>query len=504
LTADTDEPGRWWRWSAGYIGCATAALHTHYLAVLVLLAQGMFALPWFGARRRWKSLSAYLLGAGATALLFLPWIGFIRSSRTTFYHPELSWIQMAPVLEYFRFLSGDFFWGMLEWFHPKLWLSTTALPLLVLSYCLWLALRNREKDFSAQGGSPRVQVAYLGWLLAGPVLLAAVTSAVYHPIYCRMRFANFVLPSFLALAGLACSSLRSCAFRWLAVAVLAAAMFTGTLVQKTRRLKPDWRAFAKAWKREGPPAETVFFPAVRAIPAARYLDEPVASASREEIEKALPQLEGREIWLVPDIYDWLHDEPGSYFNWLFTLGSVRQIVPPSRPYLLAVRVGGFPVRKPGSVRIDRWFQPVAIPGLLEGFDKESGFSVLEYDGEQERMVRWSTGKAWLAFHWSDRISTFVLSCALRPPVGENPHPDLKFYVARVDQPADLFETAPVRRIKEWRKGELEVELPVPPGSGTVWVGWTVNPVNLARLNISSDARDLGLRVSGLGVAVSRE
>lgn len=499
--ADSRGPAKWWGWAVGYTLCAAAAIHTHYASVVVLLAQGTFALVWFAYRRKWKSTLGYLLSAFLVALAFLPWLRFVLRARDTLYNPTLQWISVPPISDFFSFLGKEYFWGQTWTVFPDRWVPTMILPLFVLSLCAWRAWQNRPGDTYHPAHSPRVQISYLGWLLFGPVFLAAIAMVLYHPIYWRPRFTMFMLPPFLALSGIACSSLGSRTKRWLAVALLAIVMLRGSYLQRIFYHTPDWRAFAKVWKEKGPAETVVFSPAGLTIPANRYLEKTVVSTPRAELERLLPQLKGREIWICSSPHHRLDE---SYYNWLLGLGSLRRIVPPFDISLHSVRVGEPSIRDSFGRQLDRWYEPIPVFAFLQGFDWRSGFSVAEFDENSGLMFRWSSAKAWLSFLESDDISTVILNCEFPPPVTEEYRPNLRFHIAKARRVSDLFGSSPVLTIDDWRPSSFTIELLAPPGPGILRVGWTVNVVNLARAEVSDDDRDLGLRINWLGVATRRD
>ncbi|HUT23072.1 MAG TPA: hypothetical protein VM492_01880, partial [Sumerlaeia bacterium] len=157
---------------------------------------------------------------------------------------------------------------------------------------------------------------------------------VYHPLYVAERFSLFVLPPFLILASIACLSLASRLRARLAVALLGAVMLAATLVQERTAEKSDWRAFAKIWREEGPPALVVFFPSFYERAASYYLGRQVRSAPRSAVETLLPQLGGEEVW-VYFAKDYVERE---YFGWLLSLGEKRSESLPAGLELVRIRI----------------------------------------------------------------------------------------------------------------------------------------------------------------------
>jgi hypothetical protein len=498
-SADPDRPGRWWAWALGYIACAVAMIYTQYLSALILLAQGLIMLSWSVWRLRLLNVVTYSFGALVVVVAFAPWVTFVREIRGSLYYTEWDWIPPPQFADFYSFLGGEFFWGQARNLHESWWMPTMVLPALVLVLCLWLLYRNRKRSAAEGGQAPALGIVYLLWLLVGPLLLAAVIVHLYYTIYWRPRFSVFLLPPFLALAGVACSAFRGRVASWASAALLALVMLGGTVLQSRAPLGMDWREVAAVWREEGPPARSVFFPPPLAVPIEHYLEEPLASTPRNEMEKRLAELEGQEIWVCSDIYR--HWQDSDYYNWLMSLGEVRRIVPPHNLNLQAVRVASSPGA--GGLKA-QWYGPIDVAGTVIGFGDPERFYVLESDTETGMLSRWSRPKAWLALYGHDDAATIVVKASLPPPVVENYRPELQLFLKHGLDESGLFETAPVGGVETWQPGIIEVNLPVPPGIGTLWVGWTINPINLSKLGVAADPRDLGLRVEKIGVLSSPE
>ncbi|MBM3334338.1 glycosyltransferase family 39 protein, partial [Candidatus Sumerlaeota bacterium] len=136
-------PRAWLPWAVAYTFCASGALLTHYLSALVLTAQGLFALVWFGWRRQWLSFASYGISTLAVVVVFLPWFSYLMQFRPTLYHTGLDWIKAPPFREYYCFLGREFFWG--SFFEPGWWQPTMVLALLVLGICLGELMRKGKR-----------------------------------------------------------------------------------------------------------------------------------------------------------------------------------------------------------------------------------------------------------------------------------------------------------------------------------------------------------------------
>jgi hypothetical protein len=155
-------------------------------------------------------------------------------------------------------------------------------------------------------------------------------------------------------------------------------------------------------------------------------------------------------------------------------------------------------------RVDRWFKPSNVPGILLGFDKRGGFSVPEFHEADQGLFRWSFAEAQLVLHDHGEATTLVLNVSLPPPVPSDYAPNLRFYVRRGGNIDGVFGVEPCRTIDEYRPGAFDVSLPVPPGKGTLRIGWRIRTVNLYREGVSDDDRDLGLRVNWIGYLMKHD
>jgi len=498
VSAEPRDGSRWWGWALAYTACAAAALLTHYLAALILAAQGLFALAVFVSRRQWTRVAGSAASTLAVIVSFLPWLFYVRSVRLSFGDTP-DWMKLPPASDYFSFLGREFFWGYVWKVHDRWWWPTMILPAFVLGICLWRLWPRRSTDFAALREPQPLGIAYGVWLLAAPVLLAALASLLYRPIYYRPRFSLLVLPPFLALAAIAFASLRHRAAAGLGMAALGAMMLAGTAVQQQTIQKMDWRGFARVWREQGPPAQVVFFPWYFEKPAGYYLKGLPAPATRESLEKTLAPLRGQEIWICAEKgYDFKRIGEADFYRWLTALGRPRSIPMATELHLQAVKVGDESVPEPYRGRFGQWYEPMDRPGRIEGFGDGARFNALEFD-QNQAAFRWSLPRAWLRIDGSDRATTVVLNIAMPSAVAPNYRPDLKFYAIRGGEASALFDSPPVAQIANQRAGTFEAALRVPQGSGPLWIGWTLNGINPKRAGVSLDDRELGLKVNWVGL-----
>jgi len=498
--ASAKGPLSWLGWAAGYALFALAALYTHYLSVMVLLAQGSFVLFWFGWRRQWASIAGYLVCAAVVAFAFLPWFIFVRDLRGSLYSSSLGWLTVAPISDYFSFLGREFFWGQARQVHDRCWIPSMILPALILAVSAWQLYRNRPGNSRRPTDSHRLSVVYLLWLLAVPVLLAAVTVWFYHPIYFRPRFSQFVLGPFLVLAAIACHAFGGLRARRLATAVIALAMLAGTRVQQRTYQRIFWENFERARTNEGAPAFVVFFPRHLEDTARRDLGWLPPSLRQREFERFFDEFKGSKIWVCSLIgynYDGRRDE-FDYYQRLLGSGSVRQINVPTGFHVQIVAVGEPSMRDAQGHPLDRWYGPRDIAGRIEGFDKSGRFHTWEYDRFRKAPFRWSKAEAWFSLGDEDNISTVVMNVEFPSLDPARYQPKLRIYAQRGENVSGLFDSPSVATIPDSRAGAFEVRVTAPQGKGRLWIGWKVEGVNLLRAGLGADPRELGLRINWVG------
>jgi len=89
LLAPPRAPGSRWRLWAGYLAATLAAIFTHHLALLVVLANNLLALAvlapryWRRGPSAWRPLLYWVLAQLAVAALFAPWLVFHLSRAIT-------------------------------------------------------------------------------------------------------------------------------------------------------------------------------------------------------------------------------------------------------------------------------------------------------------------------------------------------------------------------------------------------------------------------------------
>jgi len=501
LVNKSSQSAKWIWWAMCYILSAVAIIYTHYVAVTVLLAQGFFVLIWFLRGKRWSTILAYLASALIVAIAFLPWLLYVYKIRNLFYSSlHIGWIPRPPFNELYSFLGKEIFWGRLETIYDKWWIPTIVLPLAVIGIGFWQVRKRNLNELLESGESHLLRIIYPLWLLMGPVLLAVVISHLYHPVYYRPRFTLFVLPQFLILAGVIFSSFQKRVMQYLSTAILGIFMFTVTLIQSNTMQKEDWRSIVKDVPKNGNPVETVFFPPYFEIPFSYHLKKVFHSVPRERFEKIYQHINGTEVWVFsqPNLnYDgW--DKDREYYNWLLGLGDVNAIALPNNHLLQIIKIGDYKIPEKFRERFNQWYKPYDINGSIYGFNDYSNFYGLEGD-ERGDIFRWAFPTGCLRFYMGKNVRNVTLNIEFPPPLPPGYKPEFKIYIIRDEDAKTLFDNPPAVTIDEYRSGPLEIAVPIPKGSGIIWLGWKINKVNLAKTGVSKDNRDLGIRVNWVGL-----
>jgi 4-amino-4-deoxy-L-arabinose transferase-like glycosyltransferase len=500
---ESRRPSAWWRWAAGHGLFAAAALFTHHLCIFLLLAQGIFAGLWALWNRQWPTLVGYAIVTLAVAAVFLPWLVYVLQFRETFYNPRLSWLKEPKAHFYVSFLGSELLWGWVRRIFEHWWAASMVVPVALLGVCVWRLAQGGLTNPDLPTIMPRVRIAYPLWLLFVPVILAGIAVYVYHPVYFRPRFSMLILPAFLVLAAVACDALRPPAVRWVGTVALVGLIGTAMVIQQRTYQRIWWKEVEKIWPYDVPPVHTVFFPRDLEVTIRHDIDLPVHSATIEEIEQSLDQIQGREIWVFSILGYGYDDYEGQfdYYQWLLGLGSVRHVSVHSGVMIEAIKIGGHSIRQTSSTLLDRFFWPIDVSGRLEGIMDTGQFNQLEAEPPDLLPFRWSNPKAWIALGDKDPISTVVLLAMFPPPI-DNYKPELKVYARRGKRMKGLFESAPATYTENWMPGVVDVKVSAPPGPGKLWIGWTMNPMNLKEAGASEDPRDLGLRIQGVGTLIN--
>jgi 4-amino-4-deoxy-L-arabinose transferase-like glycosyltransferase len=504
-----------WPWVIAYAMLAYAALMTHYLAAVFLIAQGLFAVAWFVRRRAWRNITHLAWAGVAVAFLFLPWVLYVRQYRTSLYLPALAWMPPPRWTDFVSYLGREFFWSILPQLHDRAWPFTIVVPAILLVLAARQMLRASEAGRvgdplnSAMGRAAHFDEMagcqpgplYGFALLFAPVMLAMICEGTYHRVYFRPRFSVLILPAFLALAGMGLDSIRTAPRRLLATAIVAILMVSGALMQYVAPQKAEFRDFGRLWREQGAPTAAVFFPPMIDATASHYIGRVIHSTPRMEIEKIIRSRSPAEIWVCTQGgYNVANNgEDLACRDWLLGIDGQRQMLRLRNLELMAIRLSPPPTSSSAALRFDRWMGPNNLPNLITGFEDPRYFHALEFD-QNGAPFHWSLPRARLRLADCDGFTTLVLCYELPPPVG-NPavRPDLKIYVRRARESDALFTGKPDAAVPEFRTGLIETAIRVPAGTGPVWVGWTLNGLDSKRVPGSKDTRVFGLMVRGIGL-----
>jgi hypothetical protein len=185
---ESEKSSRRWLWALAYIAVSWLALHTHYFAAFVLIAQNLFVIGLAVVERRWRQiLLPWLLIQATLGLLYLPWL--LRASATlTGYGgngDSPGFFDMAT-----RAL-GVFAVGEAVTPQQRDMLALVALLLLTLGTWRLVASGPRTR-----------RASILLWLYLALPVLATWLSALQRPIFNERYLAAAAPPFFLLIAAI--------------------------------------------------------------------------------------------------------------------------------------------------------------------------------------------------------------------------------------------------------------------------------------------------------------
>jgi len=343
VVADDDGVKTWFGWAAAYTATAMFLLHTHYLAVVLLIAQGMFSLGLFAFNRRWFSFGGYVICAGVTAVAFLPWIDRVLRFRDGLYsQPHLGWIPETGVGDGVRMLFRELLWGGVRLHAPWASLATVAAACIVVvaTFLLVRSICRPAHGRCSEDALDNLRLGYALWLLVGPVAIAVVVGFLYHPVYYPPRFAVLVLPPFLILLGRAYDEFGPPCSRWVATAVTLALLAGSTVIQAVVVSGVRVDGFVELWQTARRPAMVVFFPRHAAKTVSYYLNERIRSATPSDVEGLVAAGGQETIWVCTVRTKRPRSSVDREFRrWLLALGPRRRLVRDDDLEVVRVRVG---------------------------------------------------------------------------------------------------------------------------------------------------------------------
>jgi hypothetical protein len=331
-------------WAAAYGAVAILLLHTHYLAPVFLVAQGIFALAYFACRCRWADFGVYLGCAAAAAVAFLPWLVRVLHFRDGLYsESHLRWIPVPKLgdgvgMLFHELVSGRVSFGM-PWSMFMSWAAVGCVAgaaLLILRSVVRPAIEVSPDDRAPYS----LRAGYAAWLLFGPVALALGVSWIYQPILYPPRFAVVVLPPFLILLGLAVAEIRSVRWKGIAVAALAVLLVSSSAVETVAISTAGVEDFVRLWETGPAPDRVAFFPAYAAKTASYYLGKRLRSATRKEVESVIAAGLTPRLW-VCTTRDWRPAVPADsdYRDWLLAQGRNRVLIHTDTLEVIQVQIG---------------------------------------------------------------------------------------------------------------------------------------------------------------------
>lgn len=474
------------RAAAVYVAATAAMLLSHYAALAVAIAQGVAVMAAATRRRDAPMAAGYAMMTCAVAAGFAPWLAYVSIARGKFGldGQNAAWITFPAWHQYVDYLFLEFFSGR-NWFVYASRAHAAGV----------LALISLAAAARAAWSRPAAGLAL--WMVFAPVAAAFALGHVKQPIYLRQNFSLFLLPMFCVGVSVSVFDRRLFSRRIAAafVGVVAAFMAWGTFSQSRAALKDDWRGFA-ALHRADPPAAAVFHPAFQGIAAARYLGHGFRPLTYGDFEAEKASLAGRRVWLVTDRHrDNSHDpQQDSVVRAILGSGAAEPGYIDLGARLRRMVVGRTEPTTADAARFDRWTEPVATAPWIDGFGDPRRFHAAE-TGPDLRVFRWSKGSAWVTLHGVVEGTTLTMGLDY-PAAPPDWSPGLILTLRResptsattADQSGAFLE-GPAKPT-----GPFEMEAAAPPGDGPLSLGWTSNPVNPAAAGISSDTRDLGVRV----------
>jgi len=323
--------GRGVGWPVAYCVTSTLLLFTHYLSVVMLVAQGLFALVFFIWERRPSSLAVYLGCALVSAGLFVPWIVFVNQHSVGLYSANhLSWIQLPRIGSDLAILLRSFLFGHVRIQPPWMTVATVVSVICILLVVV-VTIRSNPRSIREERSGARtsrlLHIAYPVWLVLGPVTLAIAVSFLYHPIFFAPRFSILVLPPFLALTAYAVLQLERSKWRQIVIFGAASLLAVGTLVQYGQLTKRGMPEFAALWKSHGPPDAAVFFPRHLTRLASHFVGDGIPLLRKAGIEGVVERGTPCTIWICSEAaYPWRSKSSDRELrDWLRGLGRYEKI-----------------------------------------------------------------------------------------------------------------------------------------------------------------------------------
>ena len=185
---ESEKQSRRWLLAVAYIAVSWLALHTHYFAAFVLIAQNLLVIGLAVVERRWRSLLLpWLLIQATLGLLYLPWL--LRASATLTGYGGNG--DSPGFVDMVTRALGVFAVGEAVTAQQRDVLAFVVLLLLALGTWRLVASGVRTKRASA-----------LLWLYLALPVLATWLSALQRPIFNERYLAAAAPPFFLLIAAI--------------------------------------------------------------------------------------------------------------------------------------------------------------------------------------------------------------------------------------------------------------------------------------------------------------
>lgn len=287
-----------WPWAALYAVSVAAFLLTHYVGLVVVLAQGMAVAAVCRKRRDLRLFFGYGAATVAVTLLFLPWLRFVQTFRPSLYRAaDLSWMPSPGWRDVVSMFTRDLVWGspgLHGWGWPIAQGVSAGLAAAVV-WVLWASRRRPDDSFS--DATISTGHAFAAWMIVGPVVLALIISRLYHPVLWPPRFCNLILPPTIVLAASAIDAVRRRPLRWLLPSGMFVVCVVGLALQHSALTKGGMRDFARAWTTLGPPDAASFFPDWKRTVARYELGGPLPQITRRRLKRRLERGKPFTLWV---------------------------------------------------------------------------------------------------------------------------------------------------------------------------------------------------------------
>ncbi|MEA2614903.1 MAG: mannosyltransferase [Chloroflexota bacterium] len=211
---------------AGFVVCSVLAVHTHYFALLVLLAQGIYVLLERRRLGRRRTLAALACVAGVVASL-VSWALVVLANYRGASDPSLGALTLyTPLITLVQLVAG--------------YLTT---PLMSQVVAAWPLLVLVALGIGVFGGRVSSAGRLLWLLVLVPVLLAIAVTLAAKPVF-STRYLIVITPALYVMIARALSRALRHDVRATAVALLTASLVGAWMIQSFSILNPAEERYA--------------------------------------------------------------------------------------------------------------------------------------------------------------------------------------------------------------------------------------------------------------------